>query len=557
MEEEEVVAQFQALQQRCRDYFGDLRALPHFGRHQWQGYFVRVFEAFTQLWKMQQQHRKLLETRCGLSRAQVGDMASKIGQLYYHFYLRTSEVAHLRQSYSFYKVLHDRNYFDLATADAALLEKIVRALARYAVVSVLLGEWDTIDKHVLPSFTLATSSLVSPSASTTAAAEARIPLEWAALPTELTAFVAAARASVGVVGGHSTASSDLFYPQSATAAAVAKRARTAALSEAVIVSLSAAQVRFSEVTLDMYRMLRRLEHRAARRVGPHKYLLHQPLPSELLVVLAATAKELSPASTWLCFVSSTEPIEDGVLLRSELSSKASQVNFHHVCISHRCQSLSLSDLTVFLRHPGLLILDAPRAASALRDFEVPFGTIVLASGDAQSSFDRADRGGLLTLFLADPLHALFMLTSPSSREKKHPPSNDSAQALLDLAEAVCALLADTGAHECMCEFSPSLLMFPLQTSFANGCMTSSHAHFSATLPSLALLHKVFSHLTLPTGPRVSLSCLLSDCMDVTTFSINCFIIFNDHSAESAAAAIRAWMVSSMWGMVARTAVCRF
>ena len=96
-------AEFGALQQRCRELFGDLRDLPHMGRRQWQGYFARVFEAFTKLWKLQQQHRTELEAGCGLSRTHVGDIASKIGQLYYHFYLRTSDKTHIQQSHSFYK----------------------------------------------------------------------------------------------------------------------------------------------------------------------------------------------------------------------------------------------------------------------------------------------------------------------------------------------------------------------------------------------------------------------------------------------------------------------
>ncbi len=200
-EEERIVARFAALQQRCRELFGDLRALPHHGRNQWQAYFVRVFEAYTQVWKMQQQHRKLLERRCGLSRAQVGDMASKIGQLYYHFYLRTSDITHLRQSFSFYKVLHERNYFDLEHADQGLLEKIVRALARYAVVCLLLQEWSIIDKRLLPSFIAATDALSSPASPLHTRESMRLPLDWATLPAELAAFARAARADPSAIAG--------------------------------------------------------------------------------------------------------------------------------------------------------------------------------------------------------------------------------------------------------------------------------------------------------------------------------------------------------------------
>lgn len=94
----------------CRD-------LPQYGHKQWQSYFGRTFDVYTKLWKFQQQHRsvpnhnniknatkdsvsldtntsswhllladrQVLDTRYGLKRWQIGEVASKIGQLYYHY----------------------------------------------------------------------------------------------------------------------------------------------------------------------------------------------------------------------------------------------------------------------------------------------------------------------------------------------------------------------------------------------------------------------------------------------------------------------------------------
>ena len=63
------------------------RELPQYGHktRQWQAYFDRTFDIYTNLWKFQQQHRQLLEKRCDLKRWHIGDIASKIGQLYYHY----------------------------------------------------------------------------------------------------------------------------------------------------------------------------------------------------------------------------------------------------------------------------------------------------------------------------------------------------------------------------------------------------------------------------------------------------------------------------------------
>ncbi len=65
--------------------FNGLRDLPPYGHKQWQGYFGRTFDVYTKLWKFQQQHRSVLDTRYGLKRWQIGEIASKIGQLYYHY----------------------------------------------------------------------------------------------------------------------------------------------------------------------------------------------------------------------------------------------------------------------------------------------------------------------------------------------------------------------------------------------------------------------------------------------------------------------------------------
>lgn len=63
----------------CRD-------VPHLGK-QWQPYFQKTFEVYTKLWKFQQIQRPVLENkdRYGLKRHEIGEIASKIGQLYYHY----------------------------------------------------------------------------------------------------------------------------------------------------------------------------------------------------------------------------------------------------------------------------------------------------------------------------------------------------------------------------------------------------------------------------------------------------------------------------------------
>ena len=44
----------------------------------------------------------------GLKRWEIGDVASRIAQLYYNFYLRSSGFSYLMESFSFYDAIHSR-----------------------------------------------------------------------------------------------------------------------------------------------------------------------------------------------------------------------------------------------------------------------------------------------------------------------------------------------------------------------------------------------------------------------------------------------------------------
>lgn len=103
-----IVLEFCHLLEKSKQLFNGLRDLPQYGKHcaqevfnppafnhkflasilghrQWQAYFGRTFDVYTKLWKFQQQHRLVLDSKYGLKRWQIGEIASKIGQLYYHY----------------------------------------------------------------------------------------------------------------------------------------------------------------------------------------------------------------------------------------------------------------------------------------------------------------------------------------------------------------------------------------------------------------------------------------------------------------------------------------
>lgn len=105
----------------------------------------------------------------GLKRYEIGEIASRIGQLYYHYYLRTSDYKYLVEAFSFYEAIRDRNYFfkeknessmvgaenvtgnytenQLNTANSltahknpALFVKKLRYYARFCVICLLLDK---------------------------------------------------------------------------------------------------------------------------------------------------------------------------------------------------------------------------------------------------------------------------------------------------------------------------------------------------------------------------------------------------------------------------------
>ncbi len=99
---------------------------------------VGICQAYSTLWKYQQENRqKLMEV--GLKRWEIGEIASRIGQLYYNYYLRTSNAKFLSESFIFYEAIMSREYFKDSDKDASLANKQLRYCARFIVICLLLN----------------------------------------------------------------------------------------------------------------------------------------------------------------------------------------------------------------------------------------------------------------------------------------------------------------------------------------------------------------------------------------------------------------------------------
>ncbi|KAH8934939.1 hypothetical protein BDL97_17G005700 [Sphagnum fallax] len=290
--------EYRALVDKAYSKFARLREFPPYGRNKWDYYFHKAFQAYSTLWKYQQENRqKLMEV--GLKRWEIGEIASRIGQLYYNYYLRTSNAKFLSESFIFYEAIMSREYFKDSDKDASLANKQLRYCARFIVICLLLNRREMA--HML-------------------ARQLRL------LVDEY---------------GHTY------------------------------------QVKFSELTLDTFRMLQALEWEPSgslyrmrtgmtggNRVGsssnvgvveeiadpslppnPHKYILYRPTVQHLLLVLGTACEELSTDSVVLLYVSASG------MPAHTLTSSASSANLMMGSSSRNkivslTPSLSLNQLTI-------------------------------------------------------------------------------------------------------------------------------------------------------------------------------------------------------------------
>ncbi|KAF9195376.1 hypothetical protein BGZ50_004752 [Haplosporangium sp. Z 11] len=417
-----VVEEFQYLLEKSQQLFAGLRDLPPTGAKQWQPYFQKTFEVFSKLWRFQQQNRFVLENSYGLKRWEVGEIASKIGQLYYHYYLRTSETNYLQESYVFYEAIRERRYFNEISEikSSALMIKKLRYYARFTVVCLLLNNRDVISTLKEELATLVNEYITSYKPSDAA--------DWQLVLQEIVSFTDAEKKL------HPVNSTGTFLPVSrrlqtskVISAALDKEGSPSTklkLAEVLLVGNSYNQIKFSELTIDMYRMLQSLERETSqvkgaadtaaketvpsavaaavagantntsdnnianqtikedsaeeisaaqrrntekivKRSNPHKYLLYRPTFSQLMVYLATAFKEVSNDSVLLIYLSA-----DG--LKRTVPDSSGVKGYHGGILTNsrkgqdnsdpEQQSISHclhpGDLLPFTRKPMFLIVDS-------------------------------------------------------------------------------------------------------------------------------------------------------------------------------------------------------
>ncbi|ELW48548.1 Protein SCAI [Tupaia chinensis] len=166
------------------------------------------------------------------------------------------------------------------------------------------------------------------------------------------------------------------------------------LADALIIGNCNNQVKFSELTVDMFRMLQALERepmnlasqmnkpgmqesadKPTRRENPHKYLLYKPTFSQLYTFLAASFKELPANSVLLIYLSATGvfptgrsdsegPYDFGGVLTNSNRDMINGDAIHKRNQAHKeMHCLHPGDLYPFTRKPLFIIVDSSNSVA--------------------------------------------------------------------------------------------------------------------------------------------------------------------------------------------------
>ncbi|KAJ3270720.1 hypothetical protein HDV01_007476 [Terramyces sp. JEL0728] len=387
-----------------------------------------------------------------LKRWEIGELASKIGQLYYHYYLRTSETNYLNESYVFYEAIRDRNYFKdvLETKNPALMVKKLRYFARFIVVCLLLNKSAMIKKLMeqLAQYVEDYNAQFKPSDYA----------EWNVVLSEISTFLEAEKklAPVDMEGNPLTCIGRLKYE-------FAKLDNTPRLKlqEAIL-------IKFSELTLDMYRMLQSLEREPSlsggftkpvpqqappidqttsgvgmtsfdkepeedtksKRSNPRKHLLYRPTFAQLALYVATCFKDITENNCLMIYISadgSKRQVKDGspneyvggIATAVNYTRKAPEkIDADQNALIH---TFHPQDLIPFTRKPMFLIVDSNNS-TAFRDFtkvfSQPFVCLMSPVEYPTTIKDTTQIGSLFSLFLHCPVKAFAFISDLTQIQKE-------------------------------------------------------------------------------------------------------------------------------------------
>ncbi|KAK6237952.1 hypothetical protein QUC31_003421 [Theobroma cacao] len=366
-EEDEVVSKtFRALVENADRKFARVRDFPSYGRAQGQHYFQKVFKAYMRLWKYQQEHRTEL-VKAGLNRWEIGEIAGRIGQLYFGQYMRTSEARFLVEAYIFYEAILKRKYFEgCKVRDLGVRFKELRFYARFLLVSLILNRTEMV-KVIVEKL----RALVDDCKANFRETNFK---EWKLVVQEIVRFMNV-DTTFTITGARPFRYCAMFdcHPSSVPYVARFHAKKVLKFREAILMSYHRNEVKFAELTLDAYRMLQCLEwepsgsfyqkHQAEPKENgvavdysgasglidmnlaaemtdpslppnPRKAILYRPSVTHLIAAMATICEELPPESIILVYLSASgkpghvtaSPVENSGGSRRTTKSKLASHN---------------------------------------------------------------------------------------------------------------------------------------------------------------------------------------------------------------------------------------
>ncbi|KAI3693868.1 hypothetical protein L1987_76823 [Smallanthus sonchifolius] len=425
--------------------FSKIRDLPYYERNRYDTYFYKVFKVYTQLWKFQQENRQKL-VEAGLKRWEIGDIASRIGQLYFGQYMRTSEASYLSESYIFYEAVLTREYFkDGILQDLNLANKQLRFFARFLTVCLVLNRREMVYQLVNQ-----LKMLVADCNRTFQDTDFK---EWKLVIQEITKFLKVDTAFMNIRPLRYSLTLDL-HPDSLPHVVNAKRKLK--LGDAILCSHHPNEVKFSELTLDNFRMLHSLEWEPSGSFykvsgttstgsqganysqeisdptlppNPRKAVLYRPSITHFLAVLATVCEELPPDGVLLLYLSAPEYNVNNKQPDTAHSDAVSpEMNIMN-CSGYHSGGINLGakgngglnliypcDLLPFMRRPLFLVIDSGNSKTfkALNTAVKGEPVAMLLSPSCSSPIHGAidphqPSGSQFTSFLTAPLQAFLNL----------------------------------------------------------------------------------------------------------------------------------------------------
>lgn len=204
--------------------------------------------------------------------------------------------------------------------------------------------------------------------------------------------------------------------------------RPGILKAAILVGCKKHQVKFSELTLDMFRMALSLEYDSSdtelSNFNIKKYWLYRPTEATLLQYIASAREELNKNEVLLLYIAAesyknekftnknpnTPYNQGGVMLRQKRVSDQNVTN-EYMC----ADAIYPIDITPFTRNPLFIIVESDNSNAFLDLSDNVYGSyvVVFASPLKPSPhlLEPTQTGHLFTWFLQDPLSAFFFTVS--------------------------------------------------------------------------------------------------------------------------------------------------